>query len=539
MAALEHRHRARRRHRTGAARRHHVRRQPALRPASRRRRRRRPSSSADDLEVPASRQVRCPSQQTAVRRLRSRRGAVRALVGTAERASTRLSADRGRRDHWRGRVDWTVRDGRRRRIGRCTDDSVSTSRPSAPAPSSATDCVIHARSARFASAPSSAIASSFTTASSSAARGSGSRSRRTARTSRFRRPPPSSIEDDVEIGANSTIDRPAVGETRIQAGTKIDNLVHIAHGVSVGRRVLLAAQVGISGSAVVEDDVILAGQVGVAGHLRIGKGAMATAQSGIPDSLEPGEYVSGSPAIPHRDWLKSAAAYRALPALRKRVAELEQPPRRTRGETRRMPDTPGSLKRRATRVARRSILVAAMLVAGPAIAGAQQPGPQPLEGPDPSFGFMSRYDFQLEANVLSGDDGRQFRWDTHFGGEFDLFNYVKGRATVVTDYEAVLGSEFRPFDPNQGIYILEPAGSWFVGRNEVSFVFHHVSRHLERSAEDVRHRLQRCLGAIPAKVRVRRRHELWPSARAPGRSRSIRRSTTRGRSTGTSWRGVR
>jgi UDP-3-O-[3-hydroxymyristoyl] glucosamine N-acyltransferase len=131
------------------------------------------------------------------------------------------------------------------------------------------------------------------------------------------------IEDDVEIGANSTIDRPAVGETRIQAGTKIDNLVHVAHGVSVGRRVLLMAQVGISGSAVVEDDVILAGQVGVAGHLRIGKGAMATAQSGIPNSVEAGEYVSGSPAIPHRDWMKSAAAYRQLPALRKRVAELE------------------------------------------------------------------------------------------------------------------------------------------------------------------------------------------------------------------------
>ena len=131
------------------------------------------------------------------------------------------------------------------------------------------------------------------------------------------------IEDDVEIGANSAIDRPAVGETRIQAGTKIDNLVHVAHGVSIGRRVLLAAQVGISGSAILEDDVILAGQVGVAGHLRIGKGAMATAQSGIPGSLDAGEYVSGSPAIPHRDWLKSSAAYRALPALRKRVAELE------------------------------------------------------------------------------------------------------------------------------------------------------------------------------------------------------------------------
>lgn len=119
-----------------------------------------------------------------------------------------------------------------------------------------------------------------------------------------------------------------------------------------------------------------------------------------------------------------------------------------------------------------------MLIAGAAVALAQQPGPQPLVGPDPEFGFMSRYDFQLEANVLSGNDGRHFRWDTHFGGEFDLFNYVKGRATVVTDYQAVLGSEFRPFDPNQGIYILEPAGSWFFGRNEVSFVFHHVSRHL-------------------------------------------------------------
>ena len=131
------------------------------------------------------------------------------------------------------------------------------------------------------------------------------------------------VEDDVEIGANTTIDRPAVGETRIRAGTKIDNLVHIAHGVSVGRRVIFAAQVGVSGSTVVEDDVILAGQVGVAGHLRLGRGVMATAQSGIPSSIEAGQYVSGSPAIPHQDWLKASAAYRQLPALRKRVAELE------------------------------------------------------------------------------------------------------------------------------------------------------------------------------------------------------------------------
>lgn len=132
------------------------------------------------------------------------------------------------------------------------------------------------------------------------------------------------IEDDVEIGANTTIDRPAVGETRISAGTKIDNLVQIAHGVTVGRRSLFAAQVGIAGSTVIDDDVTLAGQVGVAGHLRIGKGVVATAQTGIPNSLDAGEFVSGYPAIPNRDWLKSSAVFRQLPALRKRVAELEQ-----------------------------------------------------------------------------------------------------------------------------------------------------------------------------------------------------------------------
>jgi hypothetical protein len=143
-----------------------------------------------------------------------------------------------------------------------------------------------------------------------------------------------------------------------------------------------------------------------------------------------------------------------------------------------MPDASGSLNLRALGVATRSVLLFACLVAGAATAEAQQPGPQPLVAPDPEFGFLSRYDFQLEINVLSGNDGREFRWDTHFGGEFDLINYIKGRATVVADYEAVLGSEFRPFDPNQGLYILEPAGSWFVGDNELSFVFHHVSRHL-------------------------------------------------------------
>ena len=132
------------------------------------------------------------------------------------------------------------------------------------------------------------------------------------------------IEDDVEIGANTAIDRPAVGETRIRAGTKIDNLVQVAHGVRIGERVLFASQVGIAGSTVVEDDVVLAGQVGVAGHLTLGKGVVATAQTGIPNSVDAGTMVSGYPAIPNRDWLKSSAVFRHLPALKKRVVALEQ-----------------------------------------------------------------------------------------------------------------------------------------------------------------------------------------------------------------------
>lgn len=132
------------------------------------------------------------------------------------------------------------------------------------------------------------------------------------------------IEDDVEIGANTTVDRPAVGETRIKCGTKIDNLVQVAHGVTVGKRVRFAAQVGIAGSTVVEDDVVLAGQVGVAGHLRVGAGAMASAQTGIPNSVDAGAFVSGYPAIPNREWLKASAVFRRLPSLKRRVAELEE-----------------------------------------------------------------------------------------------------------------------------------------------------------------------------------------------------------------------
>jgi UDP-3-O-[3-hydroxymyristoyl] glucosamine N-acyltransferase len=131
------------------------------------------------------------------------------------------------------------------------------------------------------------------------------------------------VEDDVEIGANTTIDRPAIGETRIRAGAKIDNLVQIAHGVTIGRNVLLAAQVGIAGSTTVEDSVVLAGQVGVAGHLTLGRGVIATAQTGIPNSVEAGTMVSGYPAIPNRDWLKASAIFRKLPELRKTLSDLE------------------------------------------------------------------------------------------------------------------------------------------------------------------------------------------------------------------------
>ena len=132
------------------------------------------------------------------------------------------------------------------------------------------------------------------------------------------------IEDDVEIGANTAIDRPAIGETRIQAGAKIDNLVQIGHGVNIGRNTLLAAQVGIAGSTSVGDNVTLAGQVGVAGHVTIGHGASAVGQSGITNSVPDRAFVSGYPAIENKEWLKSSVIFRKLPELRKKITDLEQ-----------------------------------------------------------------------------------------------------------------------------------------------------------------------------------------------------------------------
>ncbi len=121
------------------------------------------------------------------------------------------------------------------------------------------------------------------------------------------------LEDGVEVGCNSTIDRPAVGETRIGKQTKIDNLVHIGHGCHLGANCALAGQVGLAGGVTLGNRVILAGQVGVANQAKIGDGAIASAQAGIHNDIKAGEIVSGSPAIPHKIYLKIAAITQRLP----------------------------------------------------------------------------------------------------------------------------------------------------------------------------------------------------------------------------------
>ncbi|MES2393390.1 MAG: UDP-3-O-(3-hydroxymyristoyl)glucosamine N-acyltransferase [Acidobacteriota bacterium] len=124
---------------------------------------------------------------------------------------------------------------------------------------------------------------------------------------------PAVLEDSVEVQANACVDRASIGETRIAKGAKIDNLVQVGHGSSVGENTLLCSQVGLAGSTTVGRNVILAGQVGVAGHLTIGDGAVATAQTGIPSDVEAGAVVSGYPAMNNREWLRMVAAEKRLP----------------------------------------------------------------------------------------------------------------------------------------------------------------------------------------------------------------------------------
>ncbi len=130
------------------------------------------------------------------------------------------------------------------------------------------------------------------------------------------------VESDVEIGANTTIDRGSIDDTVIGAGTKIDNLVQVGHNVRVGRLCLLVAQCGIAGSVRVEDGCILGGQVGVSGHHTIGRGARLGAQAGVFGDIPAGETWSGYPARPHRDALRAQAALFKLPAIMRRLQRL-------------------------------------------------------------------------------------------------------------------------------------------------------------------------------------------------------------------------
>jgi len=134
---------------------------------------------------------------------------------------------------------------------------------------------------------------------------------------------PAVLEDSVEVQANACIDRASVGETRIMKGAKIDNLVQVGHGSTVGENALLCAQVGLAGSTTVGKNVILAGQVGVAGHLTIGDGAVATAQTGIPSDVAPGSVVSGYPAMDNKMWLRTVAAVNRLPELIRKLRASE------------------------------------------------------------------------------------------------------------------------------------------------------------------------------------------------------------------------
>jgi UDP-3-O-[3-hydroxymyristoyl] glucosamine N-acyltransferase len=130
------------------------------------------------------------------------------------------------------------------------------------------------------------------------------------------------IEDDVEIGANTTIDRGSIDDTVVGAGTKIDNLVHVAHNVRIGRLCLIMAQVGIAGSVRVEDGCVLAGQVGVSGHHTVGRGAKLAAQAGVFGDIPAGETWSGYPARPHREALRSHAALFKLSGMLKDLERL-------------------------------------------------------------------------------------------------------------------------------------------------------------------------------------------------------------------------
>ena len=219
--------------------------------------------------------------------VRARGRSVRA--GLASRARRpRLAARGRRRAAWRGRVDRRVRRDRRRRGDR-RSDVIFPNVTIGPGARIGADCVIHSNVSIRERVT---IGDRVILQNGVVIGGDGYGFVRRGDGTHEKIPQVATvvIEDDVELGANTTVDRPAVGETRIKAGTKIDNLVQIAHGVTVGRNVLMAAQVGIAGSTDIDDDVVFGGQVGVGGHLTIGRGAVAVGQSGVTNSLEPGPW---------------------------------------------------------------------------------------------------------------------------------------------------------------------------------------------------------------------------------------------------------
>ncbi len=132
------------------------------------------------------------------------------------------------------------------------------------------------------------------------------------------------LEDGVEVGCNSCIDRPATGETRIGENTKIDNLVQIGHGCKIGKNCALSGLVGLAGGVELGNNVILAGNVGIANQVKIGDGAIASAKAGIHNDVPPGEIVSGMPAIPHKIFLKTAAIYNRLPEIYQSLKQLQR-----------------------------------------------------------------------------------------------------------------------------------------------------------------------------------------------------------------------
>lgn len=141
------------------------------------------------------------------------------------------------------------------------------------------------------------------------------------------------IEDDVEIGANTCIDRASMGSTLIRQGVKIDNLTHIAHNVEVGKNTVMAAQVGIAGSSKIGENCQLGGQTGIAGHISLADGTRTQAQSGLASTVkEPGKALFGAPAIDYNDYVRAYIVFKQLPDLQKKVRELERELTRLKGD---------------------------------------------------------------------------------------------------------------------------------------------------------------------------------------------------------------